>query len=188
MSLAGTKTKARRVMGIDCSTYAFAFCIYEDGKPVRWGKVNFNGSDVYERLHDARVKLSMLAKELEVDYIAFEAAIGGKSQEVAIKLAYVYGAVIAELMRQGTRIVTVYPITWQTYIGVPNLKPAEKELIKQQNPDRKQSWYLAEGRKIRKQRIKDFAHDKWSFWDSDDEDVCDAHGIAYHAWHVLTSR
>src|ERR1044071_4025778 len=94
-----TKRKASRVIGIDCSTNSLAYAVFDEGKPVTCGEVFFNGADVYERLNDARAKTQELVEEgiLVGDYIGMEAAIGGKSTEVTIKLSYVYGAVLSVL-------------------------------------------------------------------------------------------
>jgi hypothetical protein len=43
------KTKANRVLGIDASTNSVAFCLMENDKPLKWGKINFVGQDIYER-------------------------------------------------------------------------------------------------------------------------------------------
>jgi len=42
MTLASlVKSKASRVLGIDASTNSIAFCLMEDDKPLKWGKINF---------------------------------------------------------------------------------------------------------------------------------------------------
>ncbi len=46
------KTKANRVLGIDASTNSVAFCLMEGDKPIRWGKVEFNGADIYEKIYE----------------------------------------------------------------------------------------------------------------------------------------
>ena len=42
------KTKANRVLGIDASTNSIAFCLMEDDVPLKWGKINLFGEDIYE--------------------------------------------------------------------------------------------------------------------------------------------
>lgn len=190
MSLASlTKRKAGRVIGIDCSTYSLAYAIFDADKPVLCGEVQFNGSDIYERLNDARRKTQALvdAGILVGDYIGMEAAIAGKSSQVTIKLSYVYGAVLGVLMQNKMKVVTVAPITWQTYIGNPNLKKDEKEKMREDFPDHKDSWYQNEGRKRRKQRTLDFARKYFSV-PSGSDNVGDAIGIAYYTSEALTHR
>ncbi len=64
------KTKASRVLGIDASTNSVAFCLMENDKPLKWGKINFVGQDIYEKIHDAKIKTSSMLDELKSDYIA----------------------------------------------------------------------------------------------------------------------
>lgn len=183
------KRKAGRVIGIDCSTHSLAYAIFEDNKAVVCGEVVFNGSDVYERLNDARRKTQALvdAGLLVGDYVGMEAAIAGKSGAVTIKLSYVYGAVLSVLMQNQMEVKTVYPITWQTYIGNPLIKKAEKEEMRVDHPDRKASWYQNEGRKRRKQRSLDFAKQYFTIPGNSDN-VGDAVGIAYYTSEELTRR
>jgi len=54
------KTKASRVLGIDASTNSVAFCLMENDKPLKWGKINFVGQDIYEKIHDAKIKTSSM--------------------------------------------------------------------------------------------------------------------------------
>jgi len=182
-----TKRKAGRVIGIDCSTNSLAYAIFEHGKPVTCGEVFFTGADIYERLNDARRKTQALvdAGLLVGDYVGMEAAIAAKSGAVTIKLSYVYGAVLAVLMQNKMEVQTVYPITWQTYIGNPNLKKHEKEQLRVDHPGRKASWYQNEGRKMRKQRTLDFAKQYFTIA-SNSDNVGDAVGIAYYTSKELT--
>lgn len=190
MSLAKlTRPKANRVIGIDASTKSLAFAIFEAGEFVGAGEIPFVGSDVATRLQDAKKKTAGLVKigYLKADYIAIEAAIMVRNIETAIDLAYVYGAIMGELGVDGAPVEKIYPISWQTAIGVPNLKKAEKEQIKADNPGKSATWYSNEGRKMRKQRIADWASQfidvsKYS------DNVTDAMGIAYVVSEKLTRR
>lgn len=184
-----TKRKAGRVIGIDCSTNSLAYAIFDDGKAVLCGEVFFKGSDIYERLNDARRKTQILVDQgiLVGDYVGMEAAIGGKSVQVTIKLSYVYGAVLSVLMQNKMTVTTVAPITWQTFIGNPNLKAAEKQALRDANPDRKPSWYQNEGRKMRKARTLEFAKQYFTI-PTDSDNVGDAVGLAYYTSEQLTRR
>lgn len=184
-----TKRKAGRVIGIDCSTNSLAYAIFQDGKALACGEVFFTGSDVYERLNDARRKTQALVDTglLVGDYVGMEAAIAGKSSQVTIKLSYVYGAVLSVLMQNKMQVETVAPITWQSYIGNPNLKKHEKEKLREDNPGRKDSWYANQGRLLRKARTLDFAR-KYFTIESGSDNVGDAVGIAYYTSEQLTRR
>jgi Holliday junction resolvasome RuvABC endonuclease subunit len=184
------RTKASKVMGIDCSTHALAFTIFYNRRPIHWGKICFEGADVFERLADAADKLRAVKDEFDVDYIAFEGAIMAKvnNPDVTIKLAMVYGACIAELMRKNVRVVTVKPLEWQSFIGNKNWTKVQKEALKAEIPGKSASWYSTEIRSRRKQFTMDYFNKKWPQMKLEDNDVGDSCGIAYFAYHTLTAR
>ena len=58
MNLANlVKTQANKVLGIDASTNSVAFCLMENDKPIKWGKIEFVGADIFEKIHDAKNKM-----------------------------------------------------------------------------------------------------------------------------------
>ena len=181
------KTKAHRVLGIDASTNSVAFCLMENNIPVKWGKIEFTGSDIYEKIYDAKVKMHAMIDQLKSDYIVVEGAVLVRSPDAVIKLSYVYGVVIAELMASGARVITISPTAWQAHIGNKNPTKAEKEKLKLENPGYAESWYKNKMRNIRKQRTVDWVNDKFGITLTD-FDVADAVGIAYYSNTVLTER
>jgi Holliday junction resolvasome RuvABC endonuclease subunit len=188
MTLANlVKTKASRVLGIDASTSSIAFCLLENGKPIKWGKVNLVGNDIYEKIYDAKVKMSVMLDELKSDYIAVEGAILVRSPDAVIKLSYVYGVVIAELMSTGASVITISPSAWQSHIGNKNPTKEEKESVRVLNPGYADSWYKNKLRNMRKQRTADYFNKKYNL-NVEDFDVADSFGIAYYANEVLTKR
>jgi Holliday junction resolvasome RuvABC endonuclease subunit len=189
MGLTKTKVKANRVIGIDASTNSLAFAIFEDGKPVRCGEFKFKGSTVFERLKHAKHITRALVAEgtLQADYVAIESAIFVSNIQTGIDLAYVYGAIIGELMESNPQVHKVAPITWQTAIGNPNLKKAEKDLIKADNPGKSASWYQNTGRKLRKQRTLEIARKHFTIADGSDN-VGDAVGLALYTSSALTRQ
>ena len=181
------KTKAGRVLGIDASTNSIAFCLMENNKPLKWGKIELSGSDIYEKIYDAKRKMSVMLDELKSDYIAVEGAILVRSPDAVIKLSYVYGVVIAELMSTGAKVITISPTAWQAYIGNKNPTKAEKEEIRRLNPGYADSWYKNQIRNMRKQRTVDYFNSKYGL-SLDDFDVADAFGIAHYSNEELTKR
>jgi len=181
------KLKANRVLGIDASTNSIAFCLMEDNLPLKWGKVDLVGSDIYEKIYDAKVKMNVMLNELKSDYIAVEGAILVRSPDAVIKLSYVYGVVIAELMSTGSRVITISPSSWQAYIGNKNPTKEEKSEIRLKNPGYADSWYKTQLRNMRKQRTVDYFNKKYKI-SLDDFDVADSFGIAHYANKVLTER
>jgi Holliday junction resolvasome RuvABC endonuclease subunit len=183
------KVKASRVIGIDASTNSLAFAVFEGDRPVQCGEVMFSGSTVLERLKDAKHKTKALVDSgvLVGDYIAIESAVMVRNVQVAIDLAYVYGAILGELGEGTKDIQKVAPISWQSGIGNPNLKKAEKEQIQKDFPDKSKSWYQNKGRLIRKQRTLDIAKKHFSI-PSNSDNVGDAVGLALFVSRTLTTR
>ena len=181
------KTKANRVLGIDASTNSIAFCLMENDKPLKWGKIEFAGSDIYEKIYDAKVKVSAMLDQLKSDYIVVEGAVFVKSADAVIKLSYVYGVVIAELMSTGASVITISPSSWQAYIGNKNPTKDEKQAIRVKNPGYAESWYKSHLRNMRKQRTVDYFNNKYGL-SLNDFDVADSFGIAHYANKVLTER
>jgi Holliday junction resolvasome RuvABC endonuclease subunit len=182
-----SKTKASRVLGIDASTASVAFCLIEDNKPVKWGKINLVGNDIYEKIHDAKIKTHSILNEIKSDYIAVEGAVLVRSPDAVIKLSYVYGVVIAELMSTGAKVITISPSAWQAHIGNKNPTKDEKSAIRLLNPGYADSWYKNKLRNMRKQRTADYFNKKYNL-NIEDYDVADSFGIAYYANEVLTKR
>jgi len=181
------KTKANRVLGIDASTNSIAFCLMENNVPIKWGKVELSGADIYEKIYDAKFKMHAMLNELESDYIAVEGAILVRSPDAVIKLSYVYGVVIAELMSTGAKVITISPSSWQAYIGNKNPTKDEKSAIRLANPGYADSWYKNQLRNMRKQRTANYFNDKYNIV-VNDFDVADSFGIAHYANKVLTER
>ena len=181
------KTKANKVLGIDASTNSVAFCLMENDKPIKWGKIEFVGADIYEKIYDAKIKTHAMLEELKSDYIAIEGAVLVRSPDAVIKLSYVYGVVIAELMSTGAKVITISPTSWQAHIGNKNPTKDEKLRIRQEHPGYADSWYKNKLRQIRKQRTVDYFNKKYSL-SLNDFDVADAFGIAHYSNTVLTER
>ncbi len=187
MSLAKlAKPKADTVLGIDLSTNSFAFCVF-NGEPIRWGKIEFKGVTIYDKIVDAHKKTEASKKIIEVDYICIESAIMVRSQDVAIKMAMVVGAVVSALADHKDMIVTVPPSAWQPYIGNKNFSKAEKEQLKLEFPGKSDVWYRNKSRDIRKQRTMNFFNERYGV-NVSDHDVADAMGIAYYAYNKLVNN
>jgi len=188
MTLASLKkTQASRVLGIDASTNSIAFCLMENDVPLKWGKINLTGNDIYEKIYDAKRKMGVMLDELKSDYIVVEGAILVRSPDAVIKLSYVYGVVIAELMSTGAKVITISPTAWQAYIGNKNPTKDEKSAVRVKNPGYADSWYKTQLRNMRKQRTVDYFNDKYKL-SLEDFDVADSFGIAHYANKVLTER
>ena len=187
MSLAKLhKTKAYRVLGIDASTNSLAFCIFEGEAVKSYGEIFFEGATVYERILDSKRKTAAVAKAgiFDVDFVAIEAGVVVRSAATGIKMAYIFGVIMGQLLDDGIEVVEVHPITWQSYIGNKNYTKAQKESVKKEFPDKSENWYKGKIRSLRKEATLQFMHDKGIITTSDN--VADAAGIAWYAAHNLT--
>ena len=181
------KSKAVKILGIDASTNSIAFCLMDNDVPIKWGKIELHGMDIYEKIYDAKIKMNAMLNELKADYIVVEGAVLVRSPDAVIKLSYVYGVVIAELMSTGAKVITISPTSWQAYIGNKNPTKAEKEAIRIKHPGYADSWYKNQIRNMRKQRTVDYFNNKYNLSMSD-FDVADSFGIAHYGNQVLTER
>lgn len=180
MSLATlAKTRGSKVLGIDASTNSIAFCLMDGKKAVKWGEIFFEGSDVYQRILDAKRKVKAFKEELDTDLVVIEAAISVKSVHTGIKMAYVFGAIMGELLNDNIEVVEVHPITWQSYLGNKNFTKAEKLAIKNEFPGKSENWYKAKIREVRKSKTIEFVSSLGIKTESDN--VADAAGIAWYA-------
>lgn len=187
MSLAKlARPKANTVLGIDSSTNSFAFCVF-NGSPVSWGKISFSGTTIYDKIVDAHKKTEAIKDLINVDYVCIESAIMVRSQDVAIKMAMIVGAVVSALAYKKEMIVTVPPSAWQPYIGNKNFTKIEKDQLKLDFPGKSDVWYRNKSRDIRKQRTIAFFNNKFNIGVSD-HDVADSMGIAYYAYNKLVNN
>lgn len=182
------KQPPRKILGIDASTNSFAFCILDNGKPATWGEVNFSGATVYDRILDAKQKIKALKYmgTFDVDVMALEAAVMVRSAATGLKMAYVFGAIIGELIDDELKISEVHPIEWQSYIGNKNFTKAEKQQVKDANKDKSDSWIKNKIREMRKQKTMDFAATLGVI--TDNNNVGDAVGIAWFAYNKVKNE
>ena len=181
MSLAKLiKPKAHKVLGIDASTNSLAFCLMDEKVPVKWGEITFDGADVYERILDAKRKIRSFKRELDTDFVVIEAAISVKSVATGIKMAYVFGAIMSELLDDKIEVKEVAPIAWQSFINNKNFTKIEKQAVKDEFPDKSDNWVKNKIREKRKQKTIKWVEDTYKIVIESDN-VADAFGISYYA-------
>jgi len=179
MSLAKLKRTSYKVLGVDASTNTIAFCLMDGDKPVQWGEISFTGSNIYDRILDAKRKVHAYVAELDYDFIALEAAVMVRSAQTGLKMAYVFGAILGELVHDGVTVKEVHPITWQSYIGNKNFTTAEKKAIRDEFPGKSDNWYKGKIRERRKEKTIEFVRNLGI--NTTNDNVADAVGIAYYA-------
>ena len=115
--------------------------------------------------------------------MAMEAAVMVRSANTGLKMAYVFGAIIGEILSDHIKVIEVHPITWQSFIGNKNFTKAQKTEVKLQNPGKSESWIKNKIREMRKDITKNFASKHGVNTESDN--VSDSFGIAWYASHEL---
>ena len=174
-------------MGIDASTQSLAFCVMDYETPMSWGEIQFKGADVYARIGDAKKKTAALHDQFKCDFVAIESAVMVRSAAVAIKLAYVYGAIFGELLDSHANVTEVAPISWKAYINNKNWSAARKGDLRKANPGKSKAWYTTEIRRQRKQFTIDWVRSEFNV-DLVSDNVADSFGLAWFASHHLTEK
>lgn len=193
-----SKTKLRyignphTILAIDSSTNSMAFSIFTDRELIKYGKINFYGNHVYERTGDANKKISQFLKDYDIDAIVIESAIYTNSQNTAISLSLVQGAILgASQMYHKAPIVSCSPVSWQNWIGNGKLKKEEKLAIRDlYGHDKSFSWYKQKEREFRKSRTIKKINIEFDL-NIEDDDVADSIAIGWYSsnnWHKLANE
>lgn len=175
-------SKPYNICAIDASTNSLAFAIYSHEKLTEYGKISFEGDDVYEKIIDACKKSKALFSYYNfINAIVIEHTVFMNSPKTAADLALVQGAILGGAGMTGINTIgKVSPITWQSYLGNKKLTKEEQLQIRSTNPNKSVSWYKSYERDFRKQRtikLLDVIYDK----KINDYDVADACGIGHWA-------
>jgi len=111
--------KPQRICAIDASTNSLAYALFIDKELNQFGKINFEGNNVYEKVGDAaRKTLAYFDAVIETDAIVIEHTVFMNSPKTAADLALVQGALLGAAAMYGIKTIgRVSPITWQNYLG-----------------------------------------------------------------------
>jgi len=178
----GIEVKPHTICAIDASTNSLAFSLFAGEDLGAVGKINFEGSNTYEKVMDAGQKVKAF-----FDYyggfeaIVIEHTVFMNSPKTAADLALVQGAILGSAGQSGTKVIgKVSPITWQIFMGNGKISKDEQLLIRSQNPGKSESYYKAHERMLRKERTIKFIN---TIYDRTitDNDVADACGIGHWA-------
>lgn len=179
----GLEMQPERICAIDASTSSLAYATFHSGNLKEYGKINFEGKDIYEKVIDAgRKSKGLFDHIINVDAIVIEHTVFMNSPKTAADLALVQGALLGAAGQSGIRTIgKVSPITWQNFIGNKKISKDEKLYIRSQNPGKSDSWLKSYERELRKQRTIKYIN---TIYDKTitDNDVADACGIGH--WSV----
>jgi hypothetical protein len=177
-----TTNQPQIICAIDASTNSIAFAFYSYKNITQYGKINFDGGNIYEKVIDATAKVKAFFEMYnKTEAIVIEHTVFMNSPKTAADLALVQGAILGGAGLAGVKIIgRVSPITWQSYLGNKKLSKEEQLQIRSLNPGKSDSWYKSYERNFRKQRtikLLDVIYDK----KIEDNDVADAAGIGHWA-------
>jgi Holliday junction resolvasome RuvABC endonuclease subunit len=178
------------ICAIDASTNNLAFAIFKNKKLVYSGKLNFSGSNIFEKIGDAAKKTGNVFSHFEVQAVVIEHTVYINSPKTMSDLAMVQGALLGSAMISGAKISgSINPMTWQTFIGNGKLSAEEKTKLRLEFPGKGDSWYKTKEREVRKQKTIRFVN---TYFDKNitDNDVADAVGIGHYAlnnWSKIIS-
>ena len=179
----------QKVCAVDASTNSIAFSIFNNKKLESCGKLNFNGGTVYEKIGDAYAKTRALFDSYSIDAVVIEHTVFMNSPKTVSDLALVQGGILAAFWECGVKeIGSVSPITWQNYIGNKRFTKEEKIKMRQESPNKSESWYKTQEREVRKEKTINFINLEYDK-NIVDNDVADSCGIGHWAinnWAKLT--
>jgi Holliday junction resolvasome RuvABC endonuclease subunit len=171
---------------IDASTNSLAFAYFVDGELKNYGKIKYQGNNVYEKISDTSHKTVAFFKNFPIDVIVIEDTIFANSPKTAAQLAKCQGALLAAASLAGVKSVyAVSPVAWQNYIGTRLLTQQEKDDIKNATPGKSNSWYKTREREMRKNKTIATINKRFSITNSDN-DIADAIGIGVYSMENWT--
>jgi Holliday junction resolvasome RuvABC endonuclease subunit len=175
------KDKPESFCSIDASTNSLAFAYFTNNKLMKYGKIRYFGSDIYEKIVDTSHKTRVFFDQFEgLDHIIIEQPIFLNSPKTASNLSMSHGALIAAAALSGVNnIASVSPMAWQNWAGNKRLTVDEKTVIRNSSAGKSESWYKSQERLFRKQRTIKFVNSKFDLH-IDDDDIADS--IAIGAW------
>jgi len=173
-------------ISVDASTQSLAFAIWTYDLTA-WGKVNFkhDSKNIYDKAgvigRRSGASVSALIDKYKIKRMIIEKPIFANSPMTASNLALTQGAMVGASIFAGIEsVVGVEPITWSAHIGNANLKKAEKDQIKLDNPNASPNQLKVMQRDFRKQRTMNYVNKRFDL-DIKDNDIGDAIAIGAYA-------
>ncbi len=165
-------------VAVDSSTTSIAFAFVCDNKITRYGKMEFKGNGIYQRVGDIARKTEGLFKLLPVDTLVIESSFYSNNPKTSTNLALAQGAILGAASVMGVKnIGGVVPIQWQSGIGNKAFTKEQKADLMVEYPGKSKGWYQNKVRDLRKDITIQYVNDKYDL-SVTDNDVADALGIA----------
>jgi len=114
-------------VAVDSSTTSIAFAYVHNNKITRYGKMEFKGNGIYQRINDISRKTEALFRTLPVDTLVIEASFYSNNPKTSTNLALAQGAILGAASIMGVKnIGSCVPIQWQSGIGIKAFTKEQK--------------------------------------------------------------
>jgi len=190
VKLSQITNKPKGICSIDASTNSLAFAFFYEDSLESIGKINFSGSNTYQKVSDAAAKTLAFFEHYGIpEAVVIEHTVFMNSPKTAADLALVQGAMLGAMSMAGVKTIkSINPIAWQTFISNGRLTKEEILKLRSDNPGKSDSWYKSQGRELRKQKTIRFVNVQYDR-NVVDNDVADSIGIGHYAinnWEKLS--
>jgi Holliday junction resolvasome RuvABC endonuclease subunit len=179
-TLKSKKIKKAIVMGVDASSTAIAFAIFDqqDDKTIliETSKIKLDKMPMDMKLSIISSYIPTLFNKWDIDYVFVEQPIYIQNPATSRVLGQISGHLMGKCLERCKNVSEVTIASWKSYIGYKNVSKAEKEAWNVKLGEKESKKMAASERKQRTIRI---VHEKVSGIDHIvDNDICDAIGIA----------
>lgn len=118
-------------LALDISTSTTGFSLWEDKKCILSDSVhkkNKKNDTWIDRVTYMSNYIKNITKDYEISYIVVEDAFSRLNVNTLKKLCLAQGLIIGTVSQENSKLIMVYPKTWQSYHGIANLK---REMLKE---------------------------------------------------------
>jgi Holliday junction resolvasome RuvABC endonuclease subunit len=165
-------------VAVDSSTTSIAFAYVHNNKIAKYGKMEFKGNGIYQRIGDISLKTEGLFKALPAKCLVIESSFYSNNPKTSTNLALAQGAILGAASVMGVkRLGSVVPIQWQSGINNKAFTKEQKAQVMEDFPGKSKGWYQNKVRNLRKQVTIDYVNNRYGL-SVTDNDVADALGIA----------
>lgn len=181
------KTQPALIVGIDASSTAVAFSIFDQQEDkvflVKTSKIKLNNFSMNNKLKIISSFINFLLKDYKIDYIFVEQPIYIQNPATSRVLSQISGHIIGECLKHCDNVSEVTIANWKSYIGYKNVSKSEKEAWTRQYGEKESKKIAASERKQRTIRI---IHEKISGIDHvTDNDICDSIGVGLYGLSLI---